>query len=410
VEKVDLVVVGGGIAGSAIAGRMSTAGASVLVLEQTERFVDRVRGEYITPWGVREVIALGLWDVVRAVDHCNVFTHFVGFEEGIAEDVAIASMRDFNVMVPDVPGAFGVSHPGLSEALLVHAASCGADVRRGVSSVVVERGAMPTVRWSVGEQTYETGARLVAATDGRASTLRRACGLTLHETDATRFLAGMLVAGTEEWPRDIACHGVEGETEYIMFPQADGLIRVYIGWSIDQPTRLAGPDRQQRFLDSLRLKCTSWSPAIADGIPAGPCSWFPMTDSWLDDPVQDGIVFAGDAAGWSNPLIGQGLSVAMRDANVLSDTLLADERWTGEALRRYSDERTERMRRLRVAMAVSSVIYAFGVDAIDRRARIRSALHADPVLAGARATTVAGPWAFPADTFSDETLAEIAAC
>ncbi len=172
--KVDLVVVGGGIAGSAIAARMSTAGTSVLVLEQTEQFVDRVRGEYIAPWGVREVIALGLWDVVSSVEHCNVFTRFVGFEEQIPEVVAIGSMRDFKVMVPDVPGAIGVSHPGLSEALLAHATSCGADVVRGTSSVSVERGSTSTVRWNVGDQAFEVETRLVVATDGRASTIRRA--------------------------------------------------------------------------------------------------------------------------------------------------------------------------------------------------------------------------------------------
>src|SRR5262245_39409820 len=46
VDKVDIVVIGGGIAGSVVAGRLSAAGARVLVLEQSERFVDRVRGEY----------------------------------------------------------------------------------------------------------------------------------------------------------------------------------------------------------------------------------------------------------------------------------------------------------------------------------------------------------------------------
>ncbi len=220
----------------------------------------------------------------------------------------------------------------------------------------------------------------------------------------------MLVADTDDWPRDVACHGVEDETEYIMFPQADGLTRVYVGWRIDQPARFAGPDRQRKFLDSLRLECTSWSPAIADGTPAGPCSWFPMTDSWLDQPVHDGIVFAGDAAGWSNPLIGQGLSVALRDAHVLTDALLADDRWTGDTLKVYSDERAERMRRLRVSMAVSSLIYDFGPKAADRRARIRAAMQADPTLAASRATTVAGPWAFPAEAFTGEAFATIAAC
>ena len=409
-DNVDLIVVGGGIAGSAIAARMGAAGARVLVLEHTERFVDRVRGEYIAPWGVREVIALDLFDVIRAVPHSNLMTHFVGFEEGIPEDVAVATMRDFGVMVPDVPGALGVSHPGTSEALLTHAATCGTNVIRGVSSVDVRGGATPSVSWSVGDERSEVAARLVVATDGRASTVRRACGVALHETEATRYLAGMLVADTDDWPRNIACHGVEGEVEYIMFPQADGLTRVYVSWPIEQPGRLAGPDRQRKLLDSLQLGCTTWSKAISGGTPAGPCSWFPMTDSWLDDPVHDGLVFAGDAAGWSNPLIGQGLSVALRDARVLTDALLADDRWGADALREYAEERTERMRRLRVSMAVSAIIYAFGPEVADRRARIRAAMAADPILAGSRATTVAGPWAFPAEAFAGEAFDAISAC
>lgn len=409
-DKVDLVVVGGGIAGSVVAGRMSAAGARVVVLEQSERFVDRVRGEYIASWGVREVIELGLWDVVRSVPHSNLLTHFVGFEEQIPEDVAVSTMRDFSLMVPDVPGALGVSHPGLSEVLLAHAGVCGANVVRGTSAVTVDLRNGPTVRWQVGDTAFDAPARLVVAADGRGSAVRRASGLTLHETEPVRLLAGMLVADTDDWPRHIACHGVEGEIEYIMFPQADGLTRVYVAWSTEQPGRLGGPERQRKLLDSLRLGCTSWSAAIAGGTPAGPCSWFPMTDSWLDDPVHDSIVFAGDAAGWSNPLIGQGLSVALRDARVLTDTLLAHERWDHETLRGYADERAERMRRLRVSMAVSAIIYAFGPAAADRRARIRSAMETDPMLAASRATTVAGPWAFPAQAFTDEALQSIASC
>jgi hypothetical protein len=104
------------------------------------------------------------------------------------------------------------------------------------------------------------------------------------------------------------------------------------------------------------------------------------------------------------------LSVALRDARVLTDALLASAAWDAESLRPYVDERAERMRRLRVAMAVSDLIYDFGPAAIERRCRIRAAMHADPVLAGARATTVAGPWAFGADSFSDESYATIAAC
>ena len=51
----DLVVVGGGIAGGALAIVMARAGYSVLLLEETDAFQDKVRGEWIAPWGVAEV-------------------------------------------------------------------------------------------------------------------------------------------------------------------------------------------------------------------------------------------------------------------------------------------------------------------------------------------------------------------
>jgi 2-polyprenyl-6-methoxyphenol hydroxylase-like FAD-dependent oxidoreductase len=409
-DSVDLVVVGGGVAGAAIAGRMRAAGASVVVLEQTDRFVDRVRGEFVAPWGVREALDLGLWDVIRSVDHSNVITSVAPFEDTLPEDVAMASLRDVSTLLPGVPGALGVSHPGLCEALLTFAASCGATVHRGTTSTQVIRGAPPTVRWELDGHTNELTARMVVAADGRASTTRRQFGLALHETEATRFLAGMLVADTDGWPRDVGWIGIEGDREFIVFPQADGLTRVYVAWTIDQPRRFGGPDRQRRFLDATRVKCASWSGALADGTPAGPCSWFPMTDSWLDDPVQDGVVFAGDAAGWSNPLIGQGLSVAMRDARVLTDTLLANERWTSDALDAYRDERRERMRRLRISLAVNQLSYGFGPEGAERRVRIRAITHADPGLGLARTANMAGPWAPPADAFADETYQTLANC
>ena len=102
--------------------------------------------------------------------------------------------------------------------------------------------------------------------------------------------------------------------------------------------------------------------------------------------------------------------MALRDAHVLTDALLDDASWGDRALRAYVDERAERMRRLRVAMAVTALIYDFGPSAADRRVRIRAAMAADPILGASRATTVAGPWAFPAEAYTGEAFAAIAAC
>ena len=64
----DLIIVGGGIGGSALAQIMAGAGRSVLLLEQSEVYEDRVRGEWIAPWGVDEVKRVGLYDLTGDLD------------------------------------------------------------------------------------------------------------------------------------------------------------------------------------------------------------------------------------------------------------------------------------------------------------------------------------------------------
>jgi menaquinone-9 beta-reductase len=50
----DLIIAGGGLGGAALAKVMAGAGAKVLVLERELKFKDRVRGEFIPPWGIVE--------------------------------------------------------------------------------------------------------------------------------------------------------------------------------------------------------------------------------------------------------------------------------------------------------------------------------------------------------------------
>jgi menaquinone-9 beta-reductase len=58
-DRSDVVVVGGGIAGSALAYALASEGLGVTVLEASEQYEDRVRGEAMQPWGVQE--ARNLW-------------------------------------------------------------------------------------------------------------------------------------------------------------------------------------------------------------------------------------------------------------------------------------------------------------------------------------------------------------
>ena len=64
----DVIVVGGGIAGSSLGAALAQAGLAVLVVEREARFRDGVRGASVFPWGVVEMTRLGLADLLPASD------------------------------------------------------------------------------------------------------------------------------------------------------------------------------------------------------------------------------------------------------------------------------------------------------------------------------------------------------
>jgi flavin-dependent dehydrogenase len=48
----DVITVGGGLGGAALAKVLATKGLRVLVAERERQFKDRIRGEVMWPWGV----------------------------------------------------------------------------------------------------------------------------------------------------------------------------------------------------------------------------------------------------------------------------------------------------------------------------------------------------------------------
>ena len=59
-KTADVVVVGAGVAGAALGTVLARDGLDVVVLERQTRYRDKVRGEFLAPWGVAELDRLGL--------------------------------------------------------------------------------------------------------------------------------------------------------------------------------------------------------------------------------------------------------------------------------------------------------------------------------------------------------------
>ena len=110
------------------------------------------------------------------------------------------------------------------------------------------------------------------------------------------------------------------------------MTRLYVGCAPGPDTK--GADRAGPFLERFRLDCLPYGDAIAGSEPVGPCAYLPGSDSWTDRPFAEGVVLIGDAAGWTDPLIGEGLSMAMRDARMVSEVLLGDD-WSVDAFEPY---------------------------------------------------------------------------
>lgn len=246
-EQFDVVVVGGGIAGSSIAAALAPAGVSVLVLERQTTYRDKVRGEYMQPWGVAEMLRLGLEQTL--LEAGGGYTNaFVTYGEHIDPVTAEASAIPLGMLLPDVPGAMCVGHPQASEALNTLAQQRGAHIVRGVGDVdmIAAPDTSPVVRYELDGIVYEVPCRLVIGADGRQSTVRRALGIPLAQIESRATLGGLLVKDAD-WGSDAAFLGNEGNRHFLAFPRPNGYVRLYLACEPGPAT--AGPERTQHMLD-----------------------------------------------------------------------------------------------------------------------------------------------------------------
>jgi menaquinone-9 beta-reductase len=408
-ETVELVVVGGGVGGGALATALARAGLSTLLLEKSTQHIDHVRGEWLSPWGVAEAMRLGLYESLIGAG-----AHHLGEHIGFGDDVDEATARAQALKFAAFEGAgfkppLCMRHPDMCNLLNTTAVKSGATVLRGVSDVVVKPGNPPEVKYRHDGRTQQLKPRLVVGADGRNSVVRGQAGIPLSRDPTHHLMTGMLVDDIDGWPASLETIGTENDINFLVFPQSASRARLYICYGLDQRRRFAGVDRQARFLDAFRLKTVPGSESLVKGTPAGPCNSYGNEDSWTDSPLAPGVVLIGDAAGHNDPIIGQGLSITYRDARIVRDLLLDNRDWTPESFRPYTEERRERMRRLRFTAAALSILTAeFGSRALQRRIKFREEV-AHGNFVNVTPAAFLGPETVPAEAFEDRALLRLRA-
>jgi 2-polyprenyl-6-methoxyphenol hydroxylase-like FAD-dependent oxidoreductase len=364
----DIITVGGGLGGAALAKVMAEQGARVLVVEREHRFKDRIRGEWVSPWGGAEFQRLGLYDDL--LENCAVPQRFL--------DSLGSPLRDLVIETPHKIPALAFYHPAMQEVVLDRANRAGAEVWRGATVRAIRPGETPFATIERGSAVRELSARILVCADGRSSNARSWGAFVARRGPQRLIGAGMLFEQMriDQDTSVFIVNPLSGRTA-LLFPQGHGRVRAYLAWPEEQIPRLQGEEDFGRFV----------AESISSGIPAayfenaepkGPLASFDMTETWVEHPYREGVALIGDAAGSSDPTWGQGLSLTARDVRVLANNLADSKDWqvAGHA---YADAHDEYFgRSIKVGGWLSDLFFAQSAKADALRARALPLIAAEP--------------------------------
>ena len=308
----DVIVVGGGPAGSVSAWLLAERGHRVLLLDKARFPRHKACSEYVNPAGARLLSELGLAGDLQTMGAHRMeamLIHAPGGRRFLA-DFAIAE-----------PGnaAIGLSRYRLDSLLLDRAREAGAEVHEGahVRDVLVADGAVQGVECTIDGVRMSLRAPLTIGADGRHGIVTRALGLDVplrwpRRTGLVAHYRG--VTGLGSWGEmHIAPHrrGYAG-----LAPLEEGLTNVAF------VTASAAVADRPGSLEAYFAEGLSGIPALASRLAGaervgGIRGIGPMAHR-ARRVIGDGFVLVGDAASFLDPFTGEGVYEALRGATLLA--------------------------------------------------------------------------------------------
>ena len=326
----DIITVGGGIAGAALALALAKQGAKVLVLERETVFKDRVRGEAIMPWGTAEAKDLSVYEAIMESGG-HVLRWWNSYVGGVPR-----GHRDLASTTAPQEGVTAMYHPQAQEALITAAADAGAEIGLGVAAKGINPGPMPTVVTEVDGRETLMQARIVVGTDGKDSMMRKWGGFDVQRDPGHNMVAGILVDDIKV--EDEASHcwlNTDFGLWVLIFPQGRERARAYVCYPQANGYRLSGQKDLPRFIEES-IRAGMPEEHYAQVKTAGPLATFDGAATWVEHPYSNGVALIGAAAADPDPTWGQGLSLSLRDVRVLRDKLTYHQDWV-EAGNAYAE-------------------------------------------------------------------------
>jgi 2-polyprenyl-6-methoxyphenol hydroxylase-like FAD-dependent oxidoreductase len=309
----DVIIVGARVAGSATAMLLARQGMKVLAVDRASFPSDTLSTHQVQVPGVARLARWGVLDAVLSAGTPP--TRSVRFDWGHVT---------LSAPMPACDGVDMMCSPRrtLLDKVLVDAArAAGAEVRENfiAEDLLVDRGQVTGIRGKLkGGPAVTEQARLVVGADGKHSMVAKTMGAGQY-----RARSPLTLAYYTYWS-DVAMTGGEiySRPGYAVgaWPTGDGLVMTYLAWPGVQHSMF------RRDVEGNFLRCidgVGLGERIRAGRRAERFRGTPDLPNFFRKPYGPGWALVGDAGLVMDPITGQGIADAFRDAELLTEAIAA---------------------------------------------------------------------------------------
>ena len=318
----DIVVVGGGIAGLGAAIALAPCGARITVLERRAHVGGIHRGDSLLPKSVALLEKWGLRQAIEAAGARPIHRMEIHAPGG-------ACVYRSPLTAPHAKHPYMVLPHALLEAVLMERALSLPNVRvvRPATFVDLLRdaasGRVSGISYRQGSVIQSLQCRLVVAADGQHSAVRKRAGIAFDAYHYDHAYFGLESERPAAYRDAMRLH-FHHEGGALLMPHPD---RIGVGILVE-----AGSAKHWMTMDEAALarELVKRAPVLRGmALHLKGAHVYELTRAHAAVYAMPGIVLIGDAAHCTNPTAGQGMAMALTDAQALADAM--GSRWNADS-------------------------------------------------------------------------------